>query len=140
MRDDFSQNIKRALADRVSNRCSRPECRAATSGPQNDPVKAVNVGVAAHITAASPGGPRYDKSLSPRHRKGAENGVWLCQNCAKLVDNDVRRFSADTLRTWKREREREAKQAVGLAERKATSLATVAERSLLVLFGVGKLV
>jgi len=142
MRDDFSTNIKRALADRVGNRCSRPECGAATSGPQDDPVRAVNVGVAAHITAAATSGPRYDVSLSQKARKSAENGIWLCQNCAKLVDNDPDRFSANILQGWKHRREGEAKSAVGLAERK-TSLrgrAPHGERPLLVEFAVGKLV
>jgi len=32
---------------RVANRCSNPECRAVTGGPQTDPGKAVNLGVAA---------------------------------------------------------------------------------------------
>src|SRR6266404_6234115 len=88
MGDDFSEVVKRVLASRVGNLCSNPECRALTSGPQDDPSKAVNVGVAAHITAASPGGPRYDSSLLPEERSGHKNGIWLCQNCAKHIDND----------------------------------------------------
>jgi hypothetical protein len=31
-----------------------------------------------------------------------DNGVWLCQVCAKLVDNDPARFDAELLRKWKR--------------------------------------
>lgn len=84
MSDDFSDPVKRALASRVGNLCSNPKCRALTSGPQEDPAKAVNLGVAAHITAASPGGPRYDAEILPDERSGPANGVWLCQNCAKL--------------------------------------------------------
>jgi hypothetical protein len=64
MRDDFPTLIKEMLAKRVGYRCSNPGCRKPTSGPQEDPSKAVNVGVAAHITAASPNGPRYDPSLT----------------------------------------------------------------------------
>jgi hypothetical protein len=54
----------------------------------------IDVGVAAHITAASPGGPRFDPNLSDKERASATNGIWLCQNCAKLIDNDVAQFSA----------------------------------------------
>jgi hypothetical protein len=113
MSDDFSDVVKKTLANRVGHVCSNPECRALTSGPQDDPSKAVNVGVAAHITAASPGGPRYDSSLSSEERCGHENGIWLCQNCAKHVDNDPAWFTVDVLRKWKNDAEAEAKGRVG---------------------------
>jgi hypothetical protein len=86
---------------------------AMTSGPQEDPTKAINIGVAAHITAASSGGARYDDSLTPEQRRDARNGIWLCQNCAKLVDNDEIQFSVDYLRAWKTMREIEARMNIG---------------------------
>jgi hypothetical protein len=113
MRDDFSAATKVALAQRVNYNCSRPGCGAPTAGPQVDPAKALNVGVAAHITAASEGGPRFDPSLTQEERSGATNGVWLCQTCAKLVDNDERRFSADELRHWKAEADDRALGKIG---------------------------
>ena len=88
IRDDFPPATKRSLAERVSFLCSNPDCRAPTSGPQVTNSKSMNVGVAAHITAAAQGGPRYEPSLSPDERASATNGIWLCQNCAKMVDND----------------------------------------------------
>jgi hypothetical protein len=66
------------------------------------------VGVAAHITAASPGGPRYDASLSSADRQSAANGIWLCQKCAKLVDNDPERYTVSVLRLWKEQAEADA--------------------------------
>jgi hypothetical protein len=54
-RDDFALSVKKVLAQRVGARCSNPNCRQQTSGPQFDPAKALNVGVAAHITAAATG-------------------------------------------------------------------------------------
>jgi hypothetical protein len=113
MSDDFSDPVKRALAARVGYLCSDPGCRAPTSGPQDDPARSVNLGVAAHITAASPGGPRYDPSLLPEQRSGHENGIWLCQNHGKLVDNDRQRFTVDLLRKWKADAEAEARDRVG---------------------------
>lgn len=113
MGDDFSGPAKKALASRVGNLCSNPECRALTSGPQEDPAKALNIGVAAHVTAASPGGPRYDPELLPEERSGPSNGIWLCQNCGKLVDNDPARFTVDLLRGWKATAEAEAKSRIG---------------------------
>ena len=108
MRDDFDKETKETLARRVSFLCSNPKCNKPTSGPQTDPYKAINLGVAAHITAASPGGARYDMSLSPEHRKSIDNGIWLCQNCAKLVDNDEHRYTINCLRTWKVRAEKKA--------------------------------
>src|SRR5712691_4284186 len=75
MRDDFPTAVKGTLARRVGMHCSNPECRKLTSGPREDPSQAVNIGVAAHITAASPGGPRYDPSLTPEERRSASNGM-----------------------------------------------------------------
>jgi hypothetical protein len=113
MRDDFSEEVKRTLANRVSNDCSNPECHTPTSGPQLDSTKALNIGVAAHITSASPGGPRFNPLLTGEQRSHADNGVWLCQNCAKLIDNDVSRFSETLLRAWKTIAEDRARNAMG---------------------------
>jgi hypothetical protein len=68
VRDDFSEKTKETLAKRVGMHCSNPQCRKLTSGPRADPTKALNIGVAAHVTAAAPGGARYDPSLSYRER------------------------------------------------------------------------
>jgi tetratricopeptide (TPR) repeat protein len=112
MRDDFDAKTKETLARRVGYRCSNPDCRKLTSGPKEDPAKAVNIGVAAHITAASEGGPRYDPSLSPEERRSVDNGLWLCQNCAKLIDSDVQRYTPELLREWKRQAERRARDEI----------------------------
>ena len=117
-RDEFSPSIKRSLAERVGFLCSNPECKSPTSGPQIADSKSLNVGVAAHITAAAPKGPRYDPSLSSDERAGITNGIWLCQNCAKLVDNDPIRFYADRLRQWKLLAEQEALESIGKAKSK----------------------
>ena len=112
MRDDFAKRTIEALADRAGNRCSNPRCRKLTSGPRTDPTKAVNIGVAAHITAASEGGPRYDPILTREERRHPDNGLWLCQNCAKLVDNDPIGYPVDLLRVWKRQAEEAARKEV----------------------------
>jgi hypothetical protein len=57
MRDDFDAKTKETLARRVGYRCSNPDCGKLTSGPQEDPTKVLNIGVAAPITAAPLGGP-----------------------------------------------------------------------------------
>jgi hypothetical protein len=127
MRDDFSMAVKELLAKRVAFQCSRPGCGRVTSGPQVDPARYINIGVAAHITAASVNGPRYDPALTEDERCSPNNGIWLCQTCAKLVDNDPFRYSAQTLREWKTFAEDRAARAL---ERQpvTTGAATVFER------------
>ena len=62
---DFSESDRIELAKRVGYHCSKPRCNRLTVGPGKLAAdKAVNVGKAAHITAASPGGPRYDPNMS----------------------------------------------------------------------------
>src|ERR1043165_5286462 len=111
-RDDFSEAVKRTVAERVNRCCSR--CGAQTSGPQRDPAKSLNVGVAGHITAAAPGGPRYDPSLTTEQRKGHGNAIWLCQNCGKLVDNDESVFTVAELQRWKLAAEARALASIGV--------------------------
>ena len=70
MRDDFDKETKETLARRVGYLCSNPSCRKPTSGPQTDPAKAINLGVAAHITAASLGG--YVMSRQSHRNNGSQ--------------------------------------------------------------------
>lgn len=111
-RDEFSKDTRDTLALRVATKCSYCACQ--TSGPTDDPVRRVLVGVAAHICAASPGGPRYDRNQASEQRRSIENGIWLCGNCAKLIDDDVARFSVPDLHRIKREAEARAKQELAL--------------------------
>ncbi|MCK5614811.1 hypothetical protein KAR91_73800, partial [Candidatus Pacearchaeota archaeon] len=101
MRDDFTIKTKEIMARRAGDRCSKPGCGIHTSGADSTDEGTINIGVAAHITAAAPGGPRYDTTLSSEQRKHVSNGIWLCQNHAKLIDSDNRHFSVDDLKDWK---------------------------------------
>jgi hypothetical protein len=101
VRDDFTQAVKEELAKRAGFHCSNPKCRRQTSGPQSQATGSVNIGVAAHITAAAPQGPRYDATRTAEERQSAANGIWLCQTCAHIVDRDLSEYSADALRDWK---------------------------------------
>lgn len=104
-RDDFSGKTIDLLRRRVRDQCSNPVCSAATSGPTVRTDGAVNLGVAAHIHAASPRGPRFNSSMSPEERASITNGIWLCQTCAAWVDRDVERYPANLLQKWKVEAE-----------------------------------
>lgn len=51
-------------------------------------------------------------SLTADERRSADNGVWLCQNCGKLVDNDEVRFPVSLLREWRQKAEDAARHEV----------------------------
>lgn len=102
MRDNFNSKTKEILASRVGYRCSNPRCGILTKGPNFKGDSFVNVGVAAHITAAAKGGPRYDDSLSVTQRKSIKNGIWLCQSCSKLIDSDTDFYTKELLNYWKK--------------------------------------
>lgn len=120
-RDGFSNAVKNVLAKRAQ-RCSNPDCPVITSGPHEDQRKAINLGVAAHITGAAPGGPRYNPGLWHDDRSAITNGIWLCQNCAKLIDSDTTAFPEELLVMWKRRHEESIKnQMFALGKADATS-------------------
>lgn len=115
MRDDFRKETKDELAKRVNYVCSNPNCRRTTLGPKEGERGHVSFGVAAHIAAAAAGGPRYDPSQSADERRSYYNGIWLCQNCAKLIDLEPERYTVGLLREWKSDAEKRAR-SVLLAE------------------------
>ncbi len=113
MRDDFSEKVKRTLGERVNSLCSNPECRAQTRGPQLASDKSINIGVAAHITAASKGGPRYNPRYTAEYRSRAQNGIYLCSSCAKMIDCDPTKYTVSLLCQWKKEAEAKADYSIG---------------------------
>lgn len=102
-RDDFTQASKNRLAKQARYHCSNPSCRKLTSAPTSDGSKEMNIGVAAHICAAAPGvgARRYRADMTPDQRKSHENGIWLCQDCAKAIDSDDPIFTEAFLHSWK---------------------------------------
>lgn len=111
-RDNFTVKTKELLAKRVGYRCSNPACRVSTIGPNSNSGKSMLKGDACHICAASPGGARYDASMSHEARKSYHNGLWLCKNCAWMIDHDEK-FTVELLRDWKRNAESLAEQENG---------------------------
>jgi hypothetical protein len=105
--DDFPRPVIETLAKRSSYICSNPTCRVMTLAPSTKNLdKVIFVGKAAHITAASKGGPRYDASLTSSQRKSIKNGIFLCSFCADIIDkNKGIDFPVSELKRWKREHE-----------------------------------
>ena len=125
MRDDFTKVVIEALAKRVGFVCSNPLCEQLTVGPQQEVSGTITIGVAAHITAAAAGGPRYDPALSSDERRSITNGIWLCQSCAKLIDAVRTRFSVLLLEQWKARAERQALERIHGSVPVGTTVATL---------------
>jgi len=106
-RDNFTQKVINDLRNRVGLRCSKPDCRVPTIAPSN------NIGQAAHICAASSGGPRYDKSMTTEERKSINNAIWLCANHATEIDRNPDAFPVELLYRWKQEAEELATNELG---------------------------
>jgi hypothetical protein len=82
----------------LSGRRSSPSAYGANAEQEG----LITIGVAAHLCAASPGGPRYNPAQSRDARRAKKNGIWLCQSCGRLVDTDEQKFTVQLLMEWKR--------------------------------------
>lgn len=121
-RDDFTPNDKRIMAERVSWKCSFPGCGRNTVGPNSDdPTKKINNGIAAHIHAAAPGGPRYNPQMTPDERRHILNGIWMCRDHGNLIDADYTEYSASTLRDWKEQAEKRASESLKLPTKECSN-------------------
>jgi hypothetical protein len=106
-RDDFDSSTIEFLKKRAAFICSNPSCRAMTISPsEKDEKKFIYIGKAAHITAASLGGPRYNSSLTSEERKSISNGIFLCSSCADMIDkNRGIDFPTPLINEWKKQHE-----------------------------------
>ena len=108
MRDNFTRQTAAGLAKGVAYRCSNPECGQITVASNANQDGIVTIGVAAHVHSASPGGPRFKPAQPSEERRSKENGIWLCQNCARLIDVDPVKYTAEALLEWKRDAQKRA--------------------------------
>ncbi|MCG9745808.1 hypothetical protein [Shewanella sp. Isolate8] len=101
MNPDFSKSTIDTLAKRAAFKCSNPDCRVSTIGPNKDANKSTLIGEAAHIHGARVGSKRYVESMSDAARSEITNALWLCRNCHKMIDSDERRYTANILFAWR---------------------------------------
>lgn len=101
-RAEFSAATRKILAERAGFQCSVLNCGRLAMRPGRGR-GSVSIGMAAHIYAASPGGPRGTGGLSVSERSEPENGIWCCYIHGKAIDSDSEGvFSAIQLKAWKR--------------------------------------
>lgn len=102
-RINFPSSVIRKVRERAAFICSNPDCRFLTIAPSSESEeKVLYTGEVAHITAASEGGARFDSEKSDNYRRSIENAIYLCSNCAGMIDkNGGEGFSVEKLISWK---------------------------------------
>ena len=121
MPPDFSKKTVETLAKRAANQCSNPDCRTTTSGPSEHADDSINIGEAAHIYGARSGTARYRSKMTPGTRAEITNGIWLCKNCHKQVDDDELRYPARLLFRWRNLHEEYIVSTIGTPGERARS-------------------
>lgn len=109
----FSIETIQTLSRRAALLCSNPDCNVLTSGPTTAADSSINIGEAAHIYGRTSSAARYKADLTISEISDITNGIWLCRNCHKLIDNDANRFPAELLFEWRRRHEQMILERVG---------------------------
>lgn len=95
----FDGKTREEIAKRAGYMCCFPGCQQFTvcGNPGDYSSKKILCGVAAHIIAASPDGPRGDATKDKAFIKSAENGIWMCSAHDKTIDSNPKIFSIDRI-------------------------------------------
>ena len=115
MLPDFSKKTIDTLAKRAAFKCSNPDCRVSTVGPNSDSQKSTLIGEAAHIFGARPNAKRYRPNMTDAARAEITNSIWLCRNCHKLIDTDDQKYTSDILFAWREQHEKYIQSELGSA-------------------------
>jgi len=115
MPPDFSKKTVDILAKRAAFKCSNPDCRVSTVGPNSDVRKSTLIGEAAHIFGARPNSKRYRPDMTDIARAEITNSIWLCRNCHKLIDTDDQKYTSNVLFAWREEHEKYTQSELGSA-------------------------
>lgn len=84
-------------------RCGEPTCKKPLYRLNGDTGEYILNSRIAHIHARSSGGPRWDPNMSEAANRAASNLIPLCDTHAWEIDQTPEHFTADMLRTWKKE-------------------------------------
>ncbi|NNU26167.1 ABC-three component system protein [Isoptericola sediminis] len=115
-RDDIPAAQARVVYQRSGGRCAYPGCGAElvmdAISPGDQPK---STGKVAHIAAASPGGPRYDASMTRDQRRSANNLIYLCGPHHDAIDFQLDHHTREFLTEAKLNHERAVARATRAA-------------------------
>lgn len=87
---DPPESQVRILFGKSGGRCAYPGCGVVLAIPSRSRAdQTKSTGKVAHISAASPNGPRFDPSLTPQQRRDETNLILLCPTHHDVVDSQV---------------------------------------------------
>ena len=90
--------IEKNLALRSGNTCAYPACgKELTLDSLHPDDDSKVIGKAAHIAAASAGGPRFDPQMTDRQRSSIENLLFLCGDHHDAVDSQLSHHTTEFL-------------------------------------------
>jgi len=121
--NEFTEQTRRDLAERVRHRCGFPGCATVTVGPKKGSTKAAKSGWAAHIRGAAPGSARHSTRMTRAQRRSPDNGIHMCAHHGMLVDADGKKYPILLMRKWKQEAEARARREheLGIKPSRASS-------------------
>jgi len=97
---NFNKNTITTLYKRAGEHCSL--CKRITTKPHSNPEKFHNLGEAAHIQGIKDApNLRFNAKLSIIQLKNVKNGIWLCQACHHIIDNDEKTYTVRKLNAIK---------------------------------------
>ena len=129
----FDKKTKDTLAKCAAYKCSNPSCGVLTVGPNSQADKVTNLGQAAHIFGARASSARFRSEMTDATRAEITNGIWLCGNCHKKIDDDEQLYPADTLFRWREAHQQKISAELGNPEAK---IQAEQEQAALAPFGI----
>jgi hypothetical protein len=104
----FREKAKIVIWGLEGGRCAFPDCKKQLVQKVAGSATAYSlVGEVAHIVAEAHNGPRGNSTLTPDQRNSVENGILMCTEHHKLIDDHPHKFTVEWLRDLKRKREAE---------------------------------
>src|SRR5659263_236261 len=97
-RDRVPPAQEKVVVARSGNACAYPKCGLLlTIEAEADDDRPKATGKVAHIAAASPGGPRYDATMTETQRGSADNLIYLCGPHHDAVDAQLSKHTSGFL-------------------------------------------
>ena len=93
---NYTDNTVKQLYCLSGNACANPECRKILIE------NGIHLGEIAHISAASPNGPRYDPNMDDNERRDYKNLILLCPECHNKIDTTPEDYPIELLYSWKK--------------------------------------
>jgi len=96
-----TSEVLRSLYLKSGNLCAYPGCERVLINNQG-----VMTGRICHIKAASPGGKRFDKTMTNEERWAVENLILMCGDHHTVIDSCEKKFPVKKLQSWKETHEK----------------------------------